>query len=294
MALLLQAVVYGQWAADGGIRDGAPGDYEISPGRLVIIWGFQGFLVLGVIVFGVLLVRDCRRARTVTLPAALFVGFYFCVWLDPILNYRYLTYIANRQAPNVTSWGPYIPGWNPPHPELAIESLFAASGFVYGLMVAWPLLQWLITDRIAAKRPHWGMARLLAATMVVGVVVDTVAEGLWLQTGLLSYPSSLQALSLFGGHWYQVPLQMGLMVALLFGTPIVMMRLYAIRHGTTVHIFRGSETVSTRWSGWLRLLAGIGFTNVLILVFCIVAQFVQYFAGTDPMPADTPAYLWPR
>ncbi|MFD8229440.1 spirocyclase AveC family protein [Streptomyces massasporeus] len=292
VALLLQAWFLGRWVLDGGLRAGADTGYTISPVRAAIAWGFQAFLAVTLVAVTVKLLRDCRRAHAVTLMAALFVGWVLCFWQSPLVNYRQLTFAPSRYAPNVSSWGPYLPGWDPPQRELLVESLMNPGILCYGLMILWPWLQQIITSRLAGKRPYWGLARLMGASVLAAVVLDILLESAWISTGLYTFPTSLHALSLFGGHWYQLPLPVALNVALTVSSPIVFMQQYAKRHGTTVHIFRGSEHYGPRAQGWLRILAGIGMTNVQMTAYVIVNLLFGYL-GTDPIPADTPSYLWP-
>jgi hypothetical protein len=72
-----------------------------------------------------------------------------------------------------------------------------------------------------------------------------------------------------------------------------MMRLYAQKRDATVHIFQGSELLgAARMRIGLRLLAGIGLANVVMLSTIIASICIGHLG--DPMPADIPSYLWPR
>ncbi|GAA0424940.1 spirocyclase AveC family protein [Streptomyces luteireticuli] len=243
--------------------------------------------------FGVLIWRDCRRQGAVTLSAALFVGWLLCFWQDPLLNYRHLMVITSRHDLNVTSWGPYLPGWHPPHPELASEALVGASMFAYAAMIIWYWVPMWLTKPVLRRRPRWGLLRLLPVVLLAGAVADAVCEGLWLRTGVYMYPTDAASLSLFGGHWYQLYIPQITNIAMFISAPPVLMHLYAQRHATTVHIFRGTEQAGPRTAGWARLLAGVGFTNFFLLIAAFVGVGIGYLFGTGPIPPDTPSHLWP-
>ncbi|TDD29602.1 hypothetical protein E1287_30705 [Actinomadura sp. KC06] len=58
------------------------------------------------------------------------------------------------------------------------------------------------------------------------------------------------------------------------------------------HIFRGSEAFSARTRDALRLLAGMKYMNTWMLIFFVGTNLIASFG--DSMPADMPAFLWPR
>jgi hypothetical protein len=291
--LLIQTWILGQWIAGGGLHAVPSGGYDISPVRAAVTWVAQAVVVIVILATGAMIVRGCRRARIVTVDAALFVGCFFTFWQDPLVNYDRLLVVTNRYALNVTTWGPYIPGWHGPHPELQVQTVIAGNILAYLLIFWWLWIPWWLISRVAQLRPQWGMVRLLLASLLIGVLVDLILEIPWVNSGMYAYSTAPRPLSVFGGHWYQVSIVQILVFLCFLSLPVVMMRLYAQKRGTTVHIFQGSEPLgATRLSNGLRLLAGIGLVNVVTLITVIAMIFIGH--SGDPIPVDMPSYLWPR
>ncbi|MBF6055022.1 spirocyclase, AveC family [Streptomyces eurocidicus] len=260
---------------------------------MVITWTEQWLMIVGVVGLSVYMWFQCRRQGSVTFWATIVWGNLFTWWLSPVMAYVEPSPIANRYALNVVSWGPYLPGWHTPRPELHIETFFAAQMFMFPLIVLWVGMQLVCLNHVTRRFPHWSVRRMLPVFFLTGVVSDIVVEGFFVPlTGAYAYPRALHELSLFGGHWYQMPLINIVLGACLLCSPETFMVWISQRRGTTVHIFRGSEHLAPRARSTLRILAGIGLANVVMLVYTALVGAVPLL-GTGAVPADTPGWIWP-
>ncbi|WP_344022170.1 spirocyclase AveC family protein [Streptomyces luteireticuli] len=289
LSVLAAVAVLTPWLVDGGWHPVAPRAYHISTGRKVFSWVFQGIVFLALVAVAVKVVRGCRRAREITFEAALYLGWLTGLWQAPLVNYREIMATQNRYMIHVASWGPYIPGWHGPHPEQQVETLFAASGLSYGMTIFWYWAADPAIGRIVGLRERWTRTRLVLVTLAVAVVASTAVETLYLQGGSYSYNHAIRSFSLFGGHWYQLPLTGVLIIALCLVTPMVAMKHWARIGGREIWAFQGSELLTRRGRTWARLLSGIGIANVAYLGYMVLNLPVSYAGG--PPPADMPGYL---
>ncbi|MFI5783787.1 spirocyclase AveC family protein [Nocardia sp. NPDC051570] len=293
VALVAQVVVLGRWIAAGNIH-ATPRDYDISTARMVITWTEQGLMAVGVVGLSIYMVFQSRRAGGVTFWATIVWGNLFTWWLSPVMAYVAPSPIANRYALNVVSWGPYIPGWHTPRPQLHIETFFAAQMFMFPLIVLWVAVQLVCLNYVTRRFPRWSTLRMLPVFFATGMISDFVVEAFFVPiTGAYAYPRAIHELSLFGGHWYQLPLINMVLGACLLSSPETFMVWIAQRRNRVVHIFRGSEQMATRVQATMRVLAGLGLANAVMLIYTSLVGAVPLL-GTGAVPTDTPGWIWPR
>ncbi|RRQ86283.1 spirocyclase AveC family protein [Streptomyces griseofuscus] len=287
---LAGAAVLIPWAVHG-VRSPHYGGDSISPARTIVTVTVQVLLVIALIACAVHLTRTSLRRGHLTLDAGIAAGFLIASWQSPLLDYRDITVVVNQHVAHVNSWGPYIPGWHPPHAELQIEAPIAVTGVGFGLLILWVWAQALAGRKIADRFPRWGPLRLWTVIVAAGIVTDALIEAAWLSTGIYSYAHAWTPVTLFAGHWYNIPLSAAF-TATLFTTPFVVMRHLEQTRGTVPWIYRGAELASTaRGQNIIRLLAGIGAGNTAAFVYLVLC--VLWGLAGGPMPADTPSYLWP-
>ncbi|MFY4722924.1 spirocyclase AveC family protein [Streptomyces sp. LaBMicrA B280] len=287
---LAGAAVLTPWAVHGVRSPHYSGD-SISPARTAVVITVQVLLVIALIACAVHLTRTSLRRGQVTLDAGIAAGFLISSWQSPLFDYRDITIVVNQHVAHVNSWGPYIPGWGPPHPELQIEAPIAVTGVGFGLLILWVWAQAFVGRKIADRFPRWGPLRLWTVIVAAGIVTDALIEAALLNTGVYSYAHAWKPVTLFAGHWYDIPLSAAF-TATLFTTPFVVMRHLERTRGAVPWIYRGAELASTaRGQNIIRILAGIGAGNVATLVYLVLC--VLWGLAGGPMPADTPSYLWP-
>ncbi|MFE3202326.1 spirocyclase AveC family protein [Embleya sp. NPDC059237] len=292
IAVLVQTAIFTRWLAAGNIHS-APKDFTIPTYRAALIWAEQAVAILIVVFCFVVAWRQSRREHNVSWNAALIIGGTFTFWLGFLSCWDRQYAAANRYALNITSWAPYVPGWHGPYPERQIESIVGAQMLMYTAIIAWPWLQLFLLHPILRRKPHWGLARLIPALLITGLVADLLIEGtLIVLFGAYSWPVANRDLALFGGHWYQLPLVSVAVGAVTMACMPTFMQLRAERSGRPVHIFRGGELFARPAHAWLRVLAGVGFMNAVMGLYWVLLPLFATASGPDPLPADMPGWLW--
>ncbi|MEW2581258.1 spirocyclase AveC family protein [Streptomyces syringium] len=289
VCIAFQVWVFGRWAADGGLHAMPPGGYEISSMRKTITWAVQIFVMAALAACAWWLARDCHRQGRVTYLAVLFFGYWTTLWSSPLSNYSTLAIASNRYSLNVTSWGPYIPGWHGPQAQEQVQSVILTdAGYV--LLILWVWVVVAATIKIARRQPHWGLGRLALSAALVCFVFDAIVEAAYIRMGTYVYPRGLPQLTLFPGHWYQLPLSASFMVTIASVLPSVLVSLRAQATGREEWILQGSEKLPRRARPWAQLLAGAGFLNV-----CVVLSHTGWvlfsLVSSDQPPPDIPGYL---
>ncbi|MGX1778607.1 spirocyclase AveC family protein [Nocardia brasiliensis] len=288
--LAVQCWILGRWIISDGVHVTFDSNADIGPLRAAVVWALQGALVAAFVGVVIVLVRQCRREHTITFDTAIAVGFACCAWQDPLLEWLrptfYHSYYSLHFAPN---WGPQLPGWDHPALHQPITLAIVPSGLGYPVMITCVWLQCWLADTVIRRRRRWKTARTLAAfTVAAGIVVLTF-ELILIGAGIYSYPLAIQSLSVWGGHWYQYPIT-EMLTWMLFLTAIAFMRSRPGARGTESPL--STAEVVGRTTALRRLLAGIGFTNALMITYVVVNVALTYFGG--PIPQDTPSYLVPR
>ncbi|WP_280391299.1 spirocyclase AveC family protein [Nocardia brasiliensis] len=273
--------VLGRWAADG--VHAVPAGGEMSTARATLLWIWQALVSAGLAGSLWYSVRTSRHDGKVSVFAALFVGFLTSAWLDPLTNYRDRTLVFNTRIPNVTSWGPYFPGWNGPAPEYEAQTLLAMNCFFFGLNIWWVYLTYVLLQRVIKNRPGLGAVAQSAAAAGIALALVAVFEPICARLGNYSWNTTTR-FALFAGHWYQVPLYEIAAAALIVGAPGAVMIHRARSHNREVYFLRGSD------NSLVRLLAGVGFVHLTMLVY-FVTIIIAAALGTGAPPADTPDYL---
>lgn len=258
-----QLWIFIRWAADGNAH---PVPSSASP--TIVTWALQAVVLLLAIVFTGVVVRQSRRAGHVTFDAALLLGYFLSFWQSPLINYEKVALVVSHRSVNVTTWGPYIPGWDGPSPRSQAETLLGISGVGFIALMTWMWSQAWLTGRIARRHPDWTWGRLLPASLPAGLAVAFLLESIWMNTGFYSYTVTSSPLTPLHGHWFGPHLLYYAVVTLFISTPAVMIRHDARTRGADPYIFRGAR------SDAVRLLAGVGLANLLLLTYFVTCVLI--------------------
>ncbi|MGW2317391.1 spirocyclase AveC family protein [Streptomyces sp. NPDC001680] len=284
--LAVQTWVIGRWLAAAGPTQKITSSYEISQTRRTVLTVCELAVIAAVAACAVWIIRDMRRKGHVSIHAALFLGYGTAHWMDPILNYGGWGFANNRYVHHVNSWGPFLPGWR--GPEVSPQPLIYATGLFFPLLIGLVWITLAVAVKISTLHPHWGRARIAAAVVVPTMMVDVLAESLIIRSGAYAYVGAPPQLSLFGGHWYQIPLTELILWPVVFAIPTVMLILSPRMTGQEVAIFAGTPPSGGIRHGAVRLLAGIGFAHVTLLIWLVGVGLSLRHQG---IPADTPSFL---
>ncbi|WP_164905073.1 spirocyclase AveC family protein [Streptomyces cyaneus] len=284
-------VVYGRWIIDGGVHSVGSGDYGTSATRRLLLWVWQGVVVALTAALAVYLVRRYRAARQITLSGAMFASGLLSLWVTPLYQYDGYVFGLSRVTVNVSSWGPWIPGWHGDNPESQFITPLSADGLPYTLMASWILVSRWLLDRVCSPRKNWRRTTLLVATLAVCMAASCLFEQLWILTGSYAYVSASPGPALFAGHWYQLPLLEVFLLGMWTATFVFMDRLARDR-GTPFPLFRGSEHLSGWQQPVARILAVNALFTTLTLLWTLVA-LPAFSASPSQLNPDLPLHLTP-
>jgi hypothetical protein len=277
-----QAWVFTRWIADGNAHPVAFPDYQMPAGLRTSTRIDEAVALAGCLLLVAVAWWQSHKAGRITLSAALITGYALSFWTDPYSGAVHHAGGQNRYGLNVLTWGPYLPGWHGPMPQ--IETFLVSGGYL--MAVYWIGMGLGIAALIRRWRPGWNRATVAAATVPAAFVCDVPMEHAYMRAGGYDYPRTLPHLTFFEGHWYQLPLTSPLSMVFLIVMPVVLMYLYT-KPGAEVWLLDGSLNLPRRAQPWIRLLAGVGFANACWLAF----QLVMLLASLVSHPIDLPVWL---
>jgi Spirocyclase AveC-like len=277
-----QAWVFTRWIADGDAHPVPFGGEQMPTGLKIGTYIDQAVALVGCILLVVVAWWQSRKAGRVALAGALVAGYLLAFWSDPYSGAVHHAGGQNRYGLNVLTWGPYLPGWHGPMPQ--IETFLVSGGYL--MAVYWVGMGLGIAALIRRWRPGWNRAAVAAATVPAAFLCDMIMEQAYMRAGGYAYPRALPHLTFFEGHWYQLPLTSPLSMVFLIVMPVVLMRLYTTP-GAEVWLLEGSLNLPYRAQPWIRLLAGVGFANACWLAF----QLVMLLASLVSYPIGLPTWL---
>jgi len=240
----------------------------------------QAVLILTLIAFAVICWRQCRVEGHINLLAAVYVGFWTTFWTNPYASTFHYAAANNRYDLNVESWAPYLPAWRGQTP--AIESMLMNLG--YPVMLAWVIVALAFVRLLRRRRSHWSSRQMIAATAFLMMLLDPIGTNVYSRLGGFAYPRALPGtLTLFKGHWYQLPVSSVFAVVTCWVMPTVVMFVYA-GEGREALIFKGSSRLPPRAQLWIRLLAGVGLMNICVLMFQVIGASASVIGHPIDMP----------
>jgi hypothetical protein len=239
-----------------------------------------GFFVISMLV-AFFVIRQCVRQRRLTTDAMICLGIFSIWWQDPLYNYLRPGFLYNSNLVNLESWITHIPFQQAPYANLQPEpvlwgfSIYFSVMFVQVLLMCWIMRQ--VQRRWATVR-GWQMFLLVS---FLGFVMDAGLELPMLWTRTYNYPAGWHGLAIFGGRPYQLPL-VHLAAGAMFFAAVAALRYYRDDKGRTV-VERGADSITNqRRQTAVRLLAVVGFVQVVSLAYCPIV--LSQIATTDPFP----------
>ena len=148
--------------------------------------------------------RSCKTGRF-TFDALFFLACWLMFFQEPWMNWINLQFLYGTTFINFGSWLNHTPGWSLPNARLIPVPL--VYGMAYLWMVGfggWAGARYMGYQR--RKDPARSNGRLLWQTWGVMVVIDFVGEGIMTHLQLISYPRTIESLTLFAGTNHPFPL----------------------------------------------------------------------------------------
>jgi hypothetical protein len=136
-----------------------------------------------------------------------------------------------------------------------------------------------IMRKAKAVRPQLGTFGLLLVGFVAAMVMDLL-EIAWLLLGSYGYVGGHPSVTLFSGHYYQLPLYEPVLVAGVFVLPFSALLYFRDDKGRS-WVERGIDSVkaTSRQKTALRFLAVAGFSNIVVFVYNVVFATVTLLPG---------------
>jgi hypothetical protein len=230
----------------------------------------------------VLIVRDMLRKRRITLEAMLAVGIFSIWWQDPLYNYLRPGFFYNSNLINLESWAPHIPGVVSPYGNLQPEPVLWGFSIYLAIMTIQVLFMRWVLGRAKRRWPQLSGIALFFMVAALGFVMDFAIEVPMIRTRMYAYPAGWHSLALWGNSPFQLPI-LHFAEGAMFFAAVASLIFFIDRDGLTV-VERGvADVPSARRRTGLRMLAIIGFVNVISLAYAPLVQL--QIAHTDAFPA---------
>ena len=266
--IALQVYVYSAWILSGDAVRTPTGPTPVPGYMRWSAHSMEAITVSLVVFFGYwFVVRPWRRERRMTLDGLLYLACFTLYWADPLLNYAQTWGTYNAVFFNRGSWAMHIPGWIAPRNNLFPEPLLWSGGlyptWIFGAMI----LACGVMRRVKQRRPNIGTIGLLGSCLAFFIVFDLISELTFMRLGLYSYAGAIDWLTLFHGHYYQLPVYELLFWPLAW-TAFAGLRYFRDDKGRTF-AERGVDDlrVSPAKKYGLRFLALAGALNVLFFIY---------------------------
>jgi hypothetical protein len=291
--LLLEVYVIAAWIISGDAKP-TPSGPDKAPGWMAMVgrtWEIAGVPVAAAFVY-FFLVRQWRRERCLTTDGIFVITFILLYWQDPLVNYTQNWATFNAELFNLGSWGPQVPGWLAPQSHLFAEPIiWAWPSYMYAVL-SMTLVCVSVMKKAKSRWPKLGKAGLISTCFAFALVLDLIAELIFIHVGLYAYPGGISWLTLWHGHYYQLPANEVILMAVLF-TGWASLRYFQDDAG---HTFaeRGLDRMSVSGAKrtGIRLLAIVGAANtVMLCCFMIPMQWFALHAGDWPKDFLDRSYL---
>jgi Spirocyclase AveC-like len=243
------------------------------------------------------IVRSYRRERRVTTEALLLAVIFGVLWVqDPWVSYYQPVFTFNSYLWNAGSWVADVPGWQSiaaghPGAMQAYPVMFLIPLYAYALFTISVLCAHLMR-RAKARWPQLGNLALVGGCWLVASVIALVAEGTWLRLGFYGYWEGIPSLTLFHGHYYQLPLYESALLGLWL-TSFASLLYYRNDRGETL-AERGIGRIRVGSAGQVALrflaLAGVG-SCIYMVSYNIPYQFFNMKTPEWPADVQTRSYF---
>jgi hypothetical protein len=275
LVLTLQLYVYGRWLWAGPER--TPTGEDTVPGWMATVArvGEVAAVIAWLAILYFVVIRPLLRRQQVSLTGRLVIVFLTLEWQDLLSNYFNHIYTWNAALTNFGSWYSYIPGWTSPRGDhLAEAVVFVIPMWTIGVLLPCVAIA-AVMRGCKARWPHLRTAQLLLIAMGGGALVDVLVEPFFTRLGMYIFAGTIPSLTLWEGHYYQFPLYEPILLGACwaaFGCLIY----FRDDRGLTV-AERGIDSLRLRRrpAGAVRLLALVGFCNLVILLYNIVFAMIS-------------------
>jgi hypothetical protein len=290
--IAFELYLFTRWFTSGNATPNRIGADEAPTYMQVAVWVH---IVLGAVAFvGAIwwvVIRPLRRDGSISGDGLLMLACMTAFWGDLYANYLRIWVMYPTTWPNIGAWYNFIPGWQPDGGELIPEAtvfflpmyavaLFGCSGIAVAAM-----------RRTQRRNPTASNIRLFLLGWLVMGLFDLVLESIWLRLGVLFYPSTIDGLTLFSGHYYQFPIYEAVLWGLGWNC-VAALRFFRNDRGQTI-VERGANRlrVASRRTAGIRFLALAAAVNIIILAFNLTIGFLASHGKDWPDDITSRPYM---
>lgn len=152
------------------------------------------------------LIKPWRRDGHISTDGLFVFCFILIYWQDPFLNYTVTISTYNAQFFNLGAWTESVPGWMSPRGSLMAEALIWSGpcylAFTFTICVG---ACWLMR-KFKAWRPQTGNFGMFMFCFAAFMVIDFIAETIYMRSATYTYAGVIPELTMFYGHYYQFPI----------------------------------------------------------------------------------------
>jgi len=208
-ALLIagQIWIFTRWLLSDDLRNIPPGDTPVPTWmKVTLVVSIAAAIVVAAWLMWRWVIKPWRRTGQLTTLGAFGIATWTMFWQDPLQNQITPWFSWNHWMPNVGSWANQIPGIEQPNATGLGDPIYlTATGFVVFYFGSAIFACWVM-DKVRQRRPGIGTPWLVLASIVCCTLLLMVVELLWMRAGGYVYPASYDSLTLFSGHYYQIPI----------------------------------------------------------------------------------------
>jgi hypothetical protein len=291
--LALFTLVWVSWLASGDVNPTPPGATAVPTWMGVAIRVQEVTTILALLAYlWTFVIRPWRRLGSPTSDGLIVLALLTLYWQDPLLNYRHIYVTYNAAFVNVGSWGGHIPGWQSAQASRLAEPLLWEWPLYVVALFSLSFVANRMMDKAKARWPQISKIGLIAVCYGFFVISDAVIEPLLMVFGFSTYPSTISALTIFGGRYFQFPIYEAFILGA-FWTGIACLRYFRDDHGHTV-AERGIDLRPPRRHRTTRLrffaLAGV-LNTMMLLLFVLPSNVLSPRGGAWPHDIVARSYL---
>ncbi|MFF3110874.1 spirocyclase AveC family protein [Kitasatospora sp. NPDC057904] len=275
------------WAVNGA-RWFPVGEYGISPRRAQVLDAYQVLSIAGALSSVCWAVLPSVRRRALAVETMVLIGYLTAFWLMPVVNYGGQVATYSKHLIASSDWGPYLPGWHGPSPGTHPQPLFVG-WFALAEAMLWALPTLWVLGRVRQRRPRLSGAGVVLIAFAAAMAVEVVLEPVMVFTGAYVYAEAVPRLTLFAGHWYQVPVYAMVIAATVYGVVPALLCHYDRYHPGGAPVLRGLRTLPPSARPWVSLLAVVGIAQSSFLALAVTYAVIPALAGAPSVPL--PAHL---
>lgn len=289
--LVIEGVSLGGWVLYGDAKSTSPGPSPVPDWMRFTIGTVEVIApIVGVVFIYLFMIRPWRREGHITTDGLLMIGFLTIFWQDPMANCFQTWFVWNPQWVNLGSWTTHVPGWLSPGANRGIwPLLYGPPGYIFGVFGA-AVLGCAVMRKSRARWPTMGNLGIVMICYAMFVALDLGMDFVGLFAGFYTFPGGIEWLTLFHGHYYQLPIYHVLLAAL-WWLAFACFRFFRDSEDRLV-VERGIER--TGLTGWkrsgLKLLAIIAALNLGSMIYNVPASISGLYASPWPKEITDVSY----